>query len=285
MNTSNNITSLNKLLAISPQRRDCGSSKRRKFLSVFLLLIAVLSFSSIVALAQVPITLTDKIYKGEGSIDLMKDLGTADLSSYLNSNGELKLGLDVNENQSGNESSSSIGIAIKEIELVITTSAGQFSFNDFYTNTAAMILESGSTEAKEYYTAFGQSGSSQLTGGSSDFDLGSLDDVITLSGISYEGTLLSATLNVTFLGTSTQGGENESFFDFSGGFEDFALLGEQDATILESADIGIEAAPTQIVYQETSIPAPPVPASSGAPAPPLFFLVALGALYLIKVRS
>lgn len=252
-----------------------------KFFNVFLMLIAVLSFSSIEVLAQVPISLTDNIYKGEGTIDLMKDLGSIDLSSYLNANGELKLGIDVNENEAGNESRDSLGIALKEVELIITTDAGQFSFRDFYTNTTAMILEAGSSVAKEYYTAFGKSGSSQLTGGTSNFDLGSLDDVITLANIAYEGTLISAVLNVTFLNTALKSGENESFFDFSGGFEDFALLSNQDANILESANFGLESAPSQIVYYQE----PTTPVSPGAPAPPLLFLVALAGLALVKSHS
>ena len=50
------------------------------------------------------------------------------------------LGVDLNEDASGLEESTSQGVAIKEVELVLTTTEGTFSFTTFYTNTTAMIL-------------------------------------------------------------------------------------------------------------------------------------------------
>ena len=103
------------------------------------------------------------------------------------------------------------------------------------------------------------------------------------------GTLLSASLNVTFLKTAQTGIEgNETFFDFSNGFEDFALLGKQDAALLEAANFGVEAAPSGVSYseqaptitfEEAGLPTP------GAPAPPLIVLAALGAVAVWKARK
>lgn len=271
-----------------------GSSKNacaqsvctRLFLGVIVFLMV---FSGSILNAQIPTTLTDKIYQGAGTIDILKDLSAEYFQQYLNTNGSLLIGVDLNENEAGNESRTSLGIAIDQLELVITTTAGIFTFSDFFTSTTSMIQAAGAATADEYYTLFGKSGSSQLTGGTTDFALGSFDDVIRLTNIVFEGTLIGAQLNVTFLKTaktSTQG--NETFFDFSGGFEDFALLGKQDAAVLEAANFGVTAAPSAITYESvsptitteeafSSTPSPAPPPSPGAPLPPLGLMAILGA--------
>lgn len=265
----------------------------------FCVMVLLMVLSGSVLHAQIPTTLTDKIYQGAGTIDLLKDLSADYLQQYLTTNGSLLLGVDLNENESGNESRTSLGVAIDSLSLVITTTAGMFTFSDFFTSTTAMIMEAGSTVADEYYTLFGKSGSSQLTGGTTDFALGSFDDVIRLTNIVFEGTLLGAQPNVTFLNTaktSTQG--NETFFDYSGGFEDFALLSKQDAAVLESANFGTTAAPSGITYDTSAptitmeealapppAPAPlPAPSSPGAPLPPLGLMVALGACVVWRLK-
>ena len=58
------------------------------------------------AAAQIPSVLTDKLFRGAGEINLLQDVSGADLTAYLNGNGGLLLGVDVNENASGPESSS-----------------------------------------------------------------------------------------------------------------------------------------------------------------------------------
>jgi hypothetical protein len=239
--------------------------------------------------AQIPTTLTDKIYQGSGSIDLLKDVSAAGLESFLSDNGGLLLGVDINENASGNESSDSVGVAIEQMELVITTTEGTFSFTDFYTSTTAMIQEAGTSTPQEFYTMFGKGGSSQLTGGTSGFDLGQFDDVVRLQNVSFEGDLLSASLNVTFLSTAKTSAEgNESFFDYSGGFEDFALLGAEDAAVLEAANFGVEAAPSDLSYTEESptitLEEAGLPSAPGAPTPPLALLVLMAAIVAWKAK-
>ena len=236
------------------------------------------------AQAQIPTVLTDKIYQGVGTINLLKNVSAATLQQYISANGGLLLGVDVNENEAGNESRTSLGIALKQVQLVITTTAGTFSYGDFLTSTTAMIRESGSASAQEFYTLFGKSGSSQINGGSAGFDLGAFDDVLRLQNVVLQGTILSAHLNVTFLSTATgrTAGANEQFFDFSGGFEDFALLGQQDAAILAAANFGKADAPAGITYTE-SAPVVTAPTTSGTtstpatPAPPLWIMGAFAA--------
>ncbi|NIP27118.1 MAG: hypothetical protein GWN81_20500, partial [Phycisphaerae bacterium] len=58
------------------------------------------------------------------------------------------------------------------------------------------------------------------------------DDVIEITDINFSGEILGAQINVTFLDTANNAGDNEEFFDYSAGFEQFAILSEADAQIL-----------------------------------------------------
>lgn len=196
-------------------------------------------------------TLTDKIYKGDGVIDLMKDIGGTDLATYFKQTGGLLLlGADVNEDASGNESSKSLGIAIKEARLSIRTTEGDFTFKDFLTSTSAKMREAGSSNEREYATLFGQGGSSQITG-SGKLDISKFDDVLWFEDIEYKGRITSASLSISFLPTpNTKPTANESFFDFSGGFEDFALFNVADAVLVEKANIGLAGAPSGVKFED-----------------------------------
>jgi len=244
-------------------------------------LLRKLTFLSILlavapAWAEIPTVLTDTIKNGDGVIDIFTDATGAELEEYLQSE-TLYLGVDLNEAASGNESSTSAGVAIKEMELIITTTEGDFSFTEFYTNTTAMIQESGTTGTQEYNTLFGSAGGSDITGSTSNFDLSVFDDVITLDNIRFEGEITGATLRVTFLDTANTG-ENETFFDYSAGFEQFAILASADAAVLDAADIGLgDAAPANISYT--------VDTPSGTPEPSWFFLAVIPAIFLWRQRS
>ena len=243
--------------------------RKLTFLSILLTVVP--------AWAEIPTVLTDTISKGDGVIDIFKDATGAELEEYLQS-GTLYLGADLNEDASGIESSTSAGVAIKEMELIITTTEGDFSFTEFYTNTTAMIQEAGTSGTQEYNTLFGGAGGSDITGSTSNFDLSAFDDVITLDNIQFEGEITGATLSVTFLDTANTGGDNESFFDYSAGFEEFAILSSTDAALLESANLGLgDAAPTSISYT--------VDSPSGTPEPGLFFLAVIPAIFLWRQRS
>ena len=96
-------------------------------------LILALLVTATAAQAQIPTILTDTIKQGDGVIDVIQDVSPASLQDYL-SDGTVFLGVDVNEDASGLEKASSQGVAIKEVELLIQTTAGDFSFTSFYTN-------------------------------------------------------------------------------------------------------------------------------------------------------
>jgi hypothetical protein len=243
-----------------------------RYLTVIVALIGVVAFPR--ANAEIPTVLTDKVRQGDGLIDILTDVSGDDLATYLES-GTLYLGVDVNENAAGLETSLSAGVAIKEMELVIVTAAGDFSFTEFYTNTTAMIQEAGTTDAQEFYTLFGATGSNELTSSSSGFDISSFDDVAEIRNVEFEGQIISAQLRVTFLETAATG-DNEDFFDYSNGFEEFAILSSPDATLLETAAIGISDAPTALAYD--------VSAPSGTPEPPILLLLIIPSLILWKRR-
>jgi hypothetical protein len=251
----------------------CRVRSRRA--TVATLLSMILGWVSTPVMAEIPTVLTDKIRQGSGVIDLFVDVTGAELESYL-SGGTAFIGVDLNEDASGLESSTSAGVAIKEMELLLQTTAGDFSFTTFYTNTTAMILEEGAATAEEFHTLFGSAGGSDLTSSTTGFDLSTFDDVIELRDISFEGEIIGAQLSLTLLDTAAGAGDNEQFFDFSAGFEEFALLGSADATLLEGAEIGMADAPSNVTYD--------VAAPSGAPEPHWLLLAGMGVLMLLRRR-
>lgn len=254
------------------------------------------------------VALTDTIKKGDGVIDIMLDVSSGDLAKYFNQTGGLMLlGADVNEDNSGNESRDSLGVAIKQAQLSLTTTAGDFTFKDFFTSTSAMLRENGSSTYNEYQTLFGQAGSSNITG-TGTLDISKFDDVMWLENIKFDGEITSAKLSISFVPTPTRNPSvAESFFDFSGGFEDFALLSAADAILLEEANIGVANAPKGLEFtsndsvvsaiakasspaQAPTVVAPPsssapIVAPPAAPAPPFVVAACMGLLLLWKKRN
>ena len=234
-----------------------------------------------IARADIPTVLTDTIKSGSGIIDVMKDVTGAALQDAL-SGGTLFLGADLNEDASGLEKSTSQGVAIKEVELILQTTDGDFSFTNFYTNTTAMILESDATEAAEYNTLFGQTGSSQISSTVDGFDLSTFDDIIEIRDVSFTGDITGAQIRINFLDTAKKAGDNEEFFDYSAGFEDFAILAQADAQLLDNANIGLEDAPTTVTYTASTPSGGDIAAPSGAPEPHWLLLGAVPLILLAR---
>ncbi len=224
--------------------------------------------------ADLPTYLSDKIFEGEGAIDILEDVSASELESYIQAGNNVFFGVDLNESSKGLESGDSVGVAIKEINLEIQTTEGSYSFTDFYTNTTAAIVESGASAADDYYTLFGRNGSSQLTPGTVDF--GGADDVITINNVTIEGEIQSATLDVSFLDTNGSGA-NEEFFDYSAGFEDFALVSAGDGTAIDASGSGVSDSPGDISFT--------VAAPTGTPEPWWFFALLIPVISYLKRRS
>lgn len=246
---------------------------------VGLALLALLLTGSV--RAEIPTVLTDTVKSGTGTIDVMKDVTAAELEAALSS-GTLLLAADLNETSSAPESSTSQGVAIEELELILTTTEGTFTFSTYYTNTTALIVPQGSTTATEYYTLFGQTGSNQLTSSTSTFDLSQFDDVIEIQNVSYTGEILDAQINIKLLDTAVRTGDTEQFFDYSAGFEEFAIVLVQDANTLDSANIGLADAPSTVTYTASTPSGGDIAAPSGAPEPHWLLLGAIPAMLLAR---
>jgi len=262
-------------------KRDCVSPSGKASVAgrIDLVIAACLAiFFASAARAEIPTILSDKIHKGSGIIDIMRNATGEELDSYLAS-GDVYLGVDLNEDAGGNESSTSLGVAIDQMELVITTTDGEFTFDEFYTNTTAMIEEAGTMQTQEYYTLFGSTGSNEISGSTTDFDLTQFDDVVELRNVEYSGTILSAELRVSFVDTSGSG-ETETFFDYSDGFEEFAILSASDAGLLDDSDIGLSDASSSLsfTYYED------IDAAVGAPEPLLTLAAAVPLMLYLGSR-
>lgn len=238
-------------------------------------------FFATTARGEIPTVLTDDIKSGSGIIDVMKDVTGAELQEAL-SGGTLFLGADLNEDASGLEKSTSQGVAIKEVELILQTTEGDFSFTNFYTNTTAMILEADAAETAEYNTLFGQTGSSQISSTVDGFDLSTFDDVIEIRDVSFTGDIIGAEIRISFLDTAKRAGDNEEFFDYSAGFEDFAILSEADAQLLDNANVGLSDAPMTVTYTASTPSGGDIAAPSGAPEPHWLLLGAVPLILLSR---
>lgn len=236
--------------------------------SLSLLLVTLYSGNS---LADLPAPLTDRIFKGAGVVDLLKDVSASELTSYLSS-GSLYVGVDVNESSRAPESAMSQGVALKDVSLNLETSAGDFTFSNFFTNTSSMLTAAGSDVAEEFYTLFGRTGSAQINGGNL-----LMDDVFTVGDIAFEGTIQSAYLSIDFVDVIEPGGSNEQFFDFSAGFEDLALIDATNADAIDSLEAGVSDAPYEISFAYT--------APAGTPEPWWFLGLVFVGLHFMKIRS
>jgi hypothetical protein len=207
------------------------------------------------AQAQISTRLSDTVSKGRGTINLLKNMSADQFQKQVSSSGNLFFAMDVNEDNSGNEDRASAGVALERIELVVKTTTGNYKFTNFSTNTSTMLSDDdGGKDSKSYYTLFGQAGSNDITSSTKSFDLKSFDDVISLKNIKFDGEVLSAQMDVRLLDTGDDRNANSSFFDYSGGYEDMALLSPEDAQILEKASIGLSGVPKTVTFaQETSV--------------------------------
>ncbi len=249
-------------------------------------LIAVMPFliAAYDVRADFPLTLSDRVRQGEGTIDLLRNIGSGDLASYFNQEGQLYLAVDLNETVSGLATRDSIGVAIQHMELVLQTTAGTYTFSDFFTTTTAMIVAAGETEASEFYTLFGRTGSSGLTGRTGDSALDRYDDVVEIRDVVFEGEILAATVYVKFLDTADTGrNTTEEFFQYSNGFEEFALIGRTEAVLLETAGYGVTEAPEGLVFNDSMRES--FDYLPGTPAPPALVLAALAGLLLFQRRN
>ena len=211
---------------------------------------AVLALASLVALpagANESVRLTDTIKKGVGAINLLKDLTPAQLETLRTlSGGKLIFGVDINEAANGSEKSTTQGVAIKDIRLSLSFKDGSTKSYNLAegccsTKTQALVAEKGSSTRKLWYTLLGETGSSRITNANKIQSV--FDDTLTITAPDDLSGLTAAVLNVSLLATDDSKGDPEGFYDFSGGFEDLALLNPTDAKFLDELRPGRDGAP------------------------------------------
>lgn len=238
---------------------------------------ALLLVVSLFCAADLPTVLKDTIQQGSGTLDLLKDITSTELGDYLETYQTLYLGVDLNEAANGYESSTSVGVAIEEVVLSIQTTAGSYSFSSVYTNTTAQILADGASDAGTYNTLFGTAGSSEIAGNSTDFS--ALDDVLEVHNVTFDGEILAAAVDITFVVTA-DAGANEDYFDFSAGKEEFAVISSGNADDINNLANGVIAAPNSISFQ-TDAPAGP----SGSPEPFWYLMLLIPFILWLRLRT
>ncbi|WP_373975537.1 LruC domain-containing protein [Chitinibacter sp. SCUT-21] len=243
----------------------------------------VLACASIFAHAEIASTrLADTIKSsGSGNINLLLASGNvaisaAQLEQYRLLHTDttlgstryfLSLGVDVNENNKGLETSTAQGIAIGSLSLKVTRAGGVTTYTNYRTRTKALIAPAGTTARQNYYTVLGEGGSSRITGSNaiqSQFD--STLDIFVPDSLA---DALQIELSVSLLSVNKTLGDPESFYDFSGGFEDLALLNNSDAyflnnTLKETASFDDQAPISEavtVVSSDTAVAPPPTPSS------------------------
>lgn len=199
----------------------------------------------------------DTIQQGSAVIDLFKaqhssdDLTASALEALRQDhNGMLVFAVDVNENASGTEKATSQGVALASATLTFTTPIGTVSYTDFSTPTYTLVAPENDTTRSFYHTLIGESGSSRITG-STNSDITSIFDALIKFPIDIDlSNVTSATLTIELLQTNGAMGDPEAFYDFSGGFEDVAVLNAVDATFIEELAPGVDEAPLVIAKEQ-----------------------------------
>lgn len=143
----------------------------------------------------------------------------------------LRFAVDVNENSSGLETSRAQGVAIKSAKLVVVRPSGTSTYDKFWTQTQALVAEAGSTTRQLRYTLLGDSGSNEITGRKISSTV--YDSTLAFDVPQSVADATSVTLVIELLTTDPNRGEPENFFDFTGGFEDLALITLEQAKIYD----------------------------------------------------
>lgn len=186
---------------------------------------------------------------GKGNIDVLKTkqvttLSGPDLEAFRAESADgktLSFVVDVNENASGLETSRAMGVAIKSARLDVVRGSVTTPYSHFWTETQALIAEKAETQAliaekgttgrKLWYTLLGDSGSNEITGRK-------IVNTVYDSTLKFEvtdslATATQVTLIIELLDTDASLGDPENFHDYTGGFEDLALITQAQAKVYD----------------------------------------------------
>ena len=177
-----------------------------------------------------PLRLSDTIKQGSGVINLLKDIDAATMEAFrLDNAGRLVFAVDVNENNSGLETPRSQGVTVQSVSLDVSFPGGlKKHYTQFSTETQALVAPAGANVRQRYYTLLGDAGSGRIT---SNGKIGSqyFDSTLKLVVADDLSTATAAVLTVQLLKTASSFGDAENFYDYSGGFEDMAIVTQASA--------------------------------------------------------
>ena len=199
--------------------------------------------------------LTETIKQGTGDMPLLSTQvsGLAEYVAQYNQSSTtdagrraISFGVDINENASGTEKSTTQAVTVEYAWLEVvkngetkrygkaptgtTTETG----SNFYTETQAWVMKKTESSRVKMYTLLGRSGSAQITGATTiqnNFD--STLKIVIPDGVDLSSAT-SAKLYVRLADLKVTLGDPEQFYDFTGGFEDVALLNETDSDFLDT---------------------------------------------------
>ena len=203
--------------------------------------------------------LTDVVKSnGTGNINLFKDLTAQQLEQLrLDNEGTIILAIDVNEDASGTEKSSSQGVSLKSLTMTIIYSDDTQADYDLdggccFTETQALLAEApGDVSTTLLHHAWGTpvpTGSRRTTSFKTNSTAPSRSMCrsvfMTPQPVSRQYRQSS---NIELLQTNDSLGDPEAFYDYSNGFEDLAILSAVDAAFLDDYAAGRDEAPTVIL--------------------------------------
>jgi hypothetical protein len=228
------------------------------FARLFMIFAVALS-SAAHATTLTSVHLTDKIgSNGRGNINLLTNVNKEQLEAFRRDNATrettprhfLSFAVDVNEAAKGLEKSSTQAVTVQTATLTVVRPSGTKVYSDFMTRTSALLRPHGSTTRQKYYTLLGESGSSRISASNSFQNL--FDSTLNIFVPDSLSDVTSATLEIRLLDVNKNVGEPESFYDYSGGFEELALVVSTDASYLNTTLVQTAAFATQAPGVETT---------------------------------
>ncbi|SFD69627.1 LruC domain-containing protein [Pseudoalteromonas denitrificans] len=229
-------------------------------MKLFVLMYLLVSSFTLQALES--IKLKDTIKKGWGEINLFeaqinkKDPDAATLEAFRQSNnGKLVFAVDINEAANGTEKAQTQGVTIKSAVITIISAGITTQYSQYSTPTTTLVAEENQTSRSSYYTLIGETGSARITG-STDSDIygSSFDGTLTFEVNDDISQATEAVLSIELLQTNTSLGDPEAFYDFTGGYEDVALITPEDKTYLDNLAPGVSEAPLVIAQSQINNP-------------------------------
>jgi len=220
---------------------------------LYRLFCAAVISSAGIAHAQDSVRLTDVVKStGIGRIDFLKDLTPAQMEELrLDNDGNIVIGVDVNESADGTEKASTQAVTLGALKLTVVYSDGTQLVYDLElghceTQTQALLAEAPATERLPRYTLLGETGSSRITAGNKiqdEFDSTikvAVDTPLVDSARGIQATSIIA--DIAWLDTNTDLGDPEAFYDYSNGFEDLAVLNAFDTAFIDDYAAGQDEA-------------------------------------------